>query len=319
VDLPRPLVEALDRAVEGVERAELGRLVGELRDGYRAGGVHVTPDTTPAALAYAVYRMPGTYAALHSVLAEVRARAAIPGRVVDVGGGTGAGAWAVATIFPDVTEMTVVDRSVPALDLGRDLAEGQPWSGRVRWVASPARDVPPADLALASYLLGELSETEREGLVGAMVEAAATVLVVEPGTTAGYGRILRARSALIEAGLSVAAPCPHDAPCPMAEADWCHFAARFGRPPLLRQLKGAAHGHEDEKFSYVVATSHPARPAPGRIVRHPAKRQKGLVRLEVCAPDVAIRPVTITRRSPDYRLARDTRWGDPWPPTGGFL
>ena len=318
MDLPRPLVEALDRAVEGVERSELGRLVGELRDGYRSGGVHVTPDTTPAALAYAVYRMPGTYAALHSVLTEVRERATSPGRVVDVGGGTGAGAWAAATVFPEVTEMIVLDRSQAALDLGRALVEGQPWSGHVRWQASAAPDLPPADLALVSYLLGELSENERIRLVAALVEAAPTVVVVEPGTTAGYRRILQARSALIEAGLTVAAPCPHDASCPMSDGDWCHFPARFGRPSLLRQLKGAEHGHEDEKFSYVVATRLPARPAPGRIVRHPSKRQKGLVRLEVCAPDVAIRPVTITRRSPAYRPARDTRWGDAWPPTDAF-
>src|SRR5690606_27604170 len=96
----------------------------------------------------------------------------------------------------------------------------------------------------------------------------------EPGTPAGYQRILAARDRLRQRGAALAAPCPHDAACPMAGRDWCHFAVRLDRSRLHRHLKGAALGWEDEKFSYVVAVPPGApdpRRASARIVRRPRK------------------------------------------------
>lgn len=316
-DLPDALRRELEKEVEAVSFPELAEVVTRLREAYRSERVDRTPrlDSPVAALGYAAYRMPGTYAAIRTVLA--RAVESIPGldprTVVDLGGGTGAGAWAVAAAWPNVGTITIHDRSHAATDLGRRLAASGPAAvAATTWVTGPL--IMRADVATAGYLLGELTDSERVELVAALIGHSDTVIVVEPGTTAGYHRILEVRRLMIEAGMAIASPCPHTDQCPLAGRDWCHFAARFSRSPTLRRLKAAEHGHDDEKFSYVVGTRLPAVPAPGRVIRHPQKRT-GLVLLQLCDADGTAHPVTVSKRhGARYRAARDTRWGDPWPP-----
>ena len=228
-------------------------------------------DPTTAA-AYAAYRMPATHAAVSRALRH--ATDLVPGlavrSVVDLGGGTGAATWAVAEAFPGLERATVLDGSADALALGARIGRHGPgavatatWT---RLLLGPASRCPPADLAVVSYVLGELPDPLHAPVVDAPLAAASTaVLVVEPGTPRGYAAVLAARSRLIAAGWHVLAPCPQDGPCPVAArpGDWCHFAVRLDRSALHRRLKGGSLGHEDEKFSYVLATAHPAGPARG--------------------------------------------------------
>ena len=89
---------------------------------------------------------------------------------------------------------------------------------------------------------------------------------------------------------------------------------RLDRSALHRTVKGVERGHEDEKFSYVLASRDPVVPAQGRVLRHPVTR-KGLVQLEVCRSDASTGRVVVTKRSRDaYRTARDLAWGDAVPP-----
>src|SRR5690349_10640967 len=77
-----------------------------------------------------------------------------------------------------------------------------------------------ADLVIASYLVGELGDPERRDLVDASWARTRNMLViVEPGTPAGYARIIAARAQLIASGAYVAAPCPHDRTCPLHAPD----------------------------------------------------------------------------------------------------
>ncbi len=318
-DLPVPLAQAIDTTVERFPTPDIDRQVSDLVKRYRAGGgvTHHPLDTDLAAAAYALYRMPGTYAAVRSVL--TRLVATIPGvaprSIVDLGTGTGAAAWAAAATWPDVEAMTLVDTSRPALELGRTLAhEGPPAVASAAWIETTTwATLPGADLVVVAYLLGELDPPELQATVTSALDIADVAVFVEPGTPAGYRRILGVRDSLVASGWSVAAPCPHETTCPLAGDDWCHFATRFSRPPRLRRVKQAQHGYEDEKFSYVVGARTETSPAAGRIIRHPQKRA-GLVMLEVCAADGAAATVTISKRQgPLYRAGRNARWGDPWP------
>ena len=60
-------------------------------------------------------------------------------------------------------------------------------------------------------MIGEIGDAERQTLAELMwAKTRDTLLVVEPGTPAGYARIIALRAQLIAAGAHVAAPCPHD-------------------------------------------------------------------------------------------------------------
>lgn len=318
-DLPAPLYAAIDEAVDdGIAFPRLQELTDALRAGYRGEADATAPviDSADHALAYAAYRMPGTYAAVFHALE--RARSSIPGfeptTIVDVGGGSGAATWAAQSVFPSLANATVLDRSRAALDLGRCLAANGPAPiARARWAAHRVgMEIPAGDLAIAAYLIGELDANDRHSLFDQLAVAAPVVAIVEPGTTDGYRRIIDARSRLIRNGMRVAAPCPHDDECPLVGKDWCHFAARFARSPLLRRLKRADQPYEDEKFSYVVATRHPVERPAARVIRHPQKRER-LVNLDLCTGDGrATRLVVPRSRRPEYRRARKIHWGDSW-------
>ncbi|MDT0323346.1 small ribosomal subunit Rsm22 family protein [Streptomyces millisiae] len=326
-----PLGAALDRLLDGLPPRQAAAAVERLIASYRGRTVAATPILRDRAdaVAYAAYRMPATHQAIAAALDQLAARLPdwAPASHLDLGGGTGAAVWAAADAWPGDRETVVVDWSEPALALGRELAAAAAF--RVEWRRerlAPGVQLPAADLVTVSYLLGELPETARDGVVDAAATAAgAAVLVVEPGTPDGYLRVRAARDRLLAAGLRVAAPCPHDAACPIEPgADWCHFAARVGRSALHRRVKGGVLPYEDEKFSYVAATCGlpPATPAPSRVVRRPQLR-KGQVLLDLCEPDgdgagagAVLRRETVTRRQgAAYRTARDTPWGGVWPAT----
>src|SRR5262249_42935885 len=136
-----------------------------------------------------------------------------------------------------------------------------------------------------------------------------TLLVIEPGTPAGYARIVIARTQLIAAGAQVLAPCPHEAPCPLQAPDWCHFSRRLARSRAHKQVKGADVPFEDERFSYVVLTRTPATKHPSRILAQPVVG-KAEIAAKLCTPDGLTTAKIARRDKAAYASARHWRWGD---------
>jgi ribosomal protein RSM22 (predicted rRNA methylase) len=322
MELPADLRDALEAALAGTPARELTGAVDRLIERYRTPGAAAEPILARPVdvLAYTAYRMPATFAAVAAALTQVAQAVPwlAPKSQVDVGGGAGAAAWAAAHVFPQLAGLEVIDRVPAALDLGRrlGLATSRPSVRSATWrLGTWPTELPAADLLTVSYLLGELTEADQADLIAKAAESALAVVVVEPGTPAGYGRVLAARDRLLASCLRVVAPCPHQLPCPLRR-DWCHFSARINRSALHRRVKGAELGYEDEKFSYVAAVRDPAPPIgvmPGRILRHPLHR-KGMEILRVCTADGTAVVETVSKRQGDrYRAARDLTWGDPWP------
>ncbi|MFI7362330.1 small ribosomal subunit Rsm22 family protein [Streptomyces sp. NPDC050149] len=322
-----PTAEALRAALagllDGLPPKQATQAVDRLIANYRG----TTPTDTPLlrdrsdVAAYAAYRMPATFEAVRSVLDALRDAAPdwAPATHTDVGGGTGAASWAVAGAW-DGPRTTVLDWAEPALALGRELAgaSGLPGLRAAEWQRARIGKelaLDATDLVTVSYVLNELTPEARTALVDAAARAAQAVVIVEAGTPDGYARVIEARDRLIAAGLTVAAPCPHSDACPIAPGtDWCHFSARVSRSSLHRKVKGGSLPYEDEKFSYVVATRFTPAPVEARVTRRPQIR-KGQVLLELCTRDEALQRATVTKRHGAlYRAARDTDWGDAWPP-----
>jgi ribosomal protein RSM22 (predicted rRNA methylase) len=315
-DLPAELKAALDTRLQGLSRTDTAARAALISKTYRDGGGSGTIKSETDALAYALARMPATYAAVIAslnALCEARPDFA-PKNLLDIGAGPGTATWAAAEAFLSLQSFDLVDANTALRALALDLASGSARLRDMTYARGEARaalaDAEPADLVVASYMIGELGDVKRTALTDLLwAKTRDTLLIVEPGTPAGYGRILALREQLITAGAHVAAPCPHDGQCPLRQPDWCHFTQRLPRSQAHRQIKGAELAFEDEKFAYVALARAPAAARLSRVLAQPVTT-KVEVTAKLCTSDgLAIAKVP-HRAKADYARARRWRWGD---------
>ncbi len=128
-------------------------------------------------------------------------------------------------------------------------------------------------------------------------------MIVEPGTPAGWQRILDARAALIAQGAHIAAPCAHQQECPLVAPDWCHFSRRVARSRIHRLTKDAEVPWEDEKFIYLAATRDLSLTAMARVIA-PTRIGGGKVTLKLCNDDGSAEERLVTKRDGEFSAGR---------------
>jgi ribosomal protein RSM22 (predicted rRNA methylase) len=315
-DLPAELKAALDAKLQGLSRNDIAPRAALISRTYRDGGGSGAIRREADALAYALARMPATYAA---VVASLNALCEIapdfaPQSLLDVGAGPGTASWAAAETFSSLQSFALLDANNALRTLALDLAKASTRLGDLKYQRGEAlamlADAEAADLVIASYLIGEVDDVQRPKLAERLwSKTRGTLLVVEPGTPAGYARIIALRQQLIASCAHVAAPCPHDGRCPLTAPDWCHFTQRLARSRAHKQVKGAELPFEDEKFSYVALTRMPVGLRPSRVLAQP-HLGKAEVTVKLCTPD-GLRSEKVPHRDRTaYARARRWRWGD---------
>jgi ribosomal protein RSM22 (predicted rRNA methylase) len=315
-DLPAELKAALEARLEGLSRHDIAVRAAAISKTYRDGGTSSAIKSGTDALAYALARMPATYAAVSACLnALLEARPDFaPRSVLDVGAGPGTASWAAGEAFPSVQSFVLLDANPALRALALELLRDSTRFAGLRYESGDARvlldKAATADLIMASYLIGEASEAERKSLTEAMwASTRDTLVVIEPGTPAGYARIIKLRAHLIASGAHVLAPCPHERACPLASPDWCHFSQRLARSRAHKQVKAAEVPFEDERFSYVVLTRQPTTKRPSRVLAQPAIG-KAEISAKLCTPGGLSVTKVPRRDKPAYAEARHWRWGD---------
>jgi ribosomal protein RSM22 (predicted rRNA methylase) len=317
VELPPALRAALERELAGASRRDLAERTAATTEAYRAGrGSSAVIKGREDALAYALARLPATYAACATVFEEARRMAPgfAPASLLDAGCGPGGGSWAARETWASLADITWLDASAPFLDLGQRLA-GDDLAAKAQRGDLTSGPFPKADLVLASYALAEIAPTRQVEVVTNLWAATDGVLALtEPGTPAGYARILAARDALIAAGAQILAPCPHHAACPVTAPDWCHFSVRLPRSRDHRLAKGAEVPFEDEKFAYLLAARPgvPAEPRTPRVLARPRAGKPG-TDFKLCTAAGLEHRFVGKRDKPLHALARRLDWGDGWP------
>ncbi|MBX9649341.1 MAG: small ribosomal subunit Rsm22 family protein [Xanthobacteraceae bacterium] len=315
-DLPAELKAALDGKLRGFSRTDAAGRAASISKTYRDGGGSGAIKSEADALAYALARMPATYAAVTASLnslCEIRPDFA-PNSLLDVGAGPGTASWAAAETFPSLQSFALLDANEALRTLALSLFSE---SFRLRDIAyergearSALAKADAADLVIASYMIGEIGAAEQKTLAELMWQKTRDMLlVVEPGTPAGYARIIALRERLIALGAHVVAPCPHDGLCPLAAPDWCHFTQRLQRSRAHKQVKGAELPYEDEKFAYVALTRAPLAKRPARVLAQP-EVSKVEVSAKLCTADGLAWTQTPRRAKADYARARRWSWGD---------
>jgi ribosomal protein RSM22 (predicted rRNA methylase) len=319
MQLPETLQEAIEEWIAHTPLKQVQRARESVSAFYREGADSHAVFQDPMRLAsYLLTRLPATYGVARNVFSELRAR--VPGlvvsRLLDLGAGPGSAAWAAVDVFSELRALTLIERERPAIEIGRRLAaRGPSVLLHAEWRCeslNSAGELPEADVAVLSYVFGEMGEAEKVSCLDRMEKSPIRgIVVIEPGTPEGYRRILQVRDWGLAKGFLLAAPCPHSLQCPMSSENWCHFAARIERSRLHRLAKDGVLGYEDEKFSYMILLRGeiPVVPCRARVVGRPHKGS-GHVQLPLCKSDggYEIRSIGKSRKE-EYRAARGADWG----------
>jgi ribosomal protein RSM22 (predicted rRNA methylase) len=322
MELPRALRRAVDQALDGMAVTEIAAAAADLSRRYREelhdGKLHVATDR--AVLAYLAVRLPATYAAVRASFAAVAAIRPdfAPATILDVGAGPGTALWAAVDCWPDLKDAFLVEASQAFRNHGERLTTEvgvQKIVWRTADLAAEDIDCAPRDLVTLAYLLNEISPNGRSRLLERLWQLTGdTLVIVEPGTPAGWQRILAARKHLLAAGAHLVAPCPHAHVCPLEPPDWCHFAQRVARSRIHRQAKSADVPWEDEKFIYLAVSRKPGMAqgtqSAARIIG-PPRKGSGRVTLKLCRSDGSAADQLFSRRDGvAFKEASRADWGD---------
>src|SRR5215207_11011807 len=159
-DLPAELKAALDGKLRGFSRNDAAGRAASISKTYRDGGGSGAIRSEADALAYALARMPATYAAVTAslnALVEIRPDFA-PKDLLDIGAGPGTATWAAAEAFPSLQRFALLDANdtlrTLALDLARDSTRLHQISYERGEAHAALAKADAAELVVASYMIG---------------------------------------------------------------------------------------------------------------------------------------------------------------------
>lgn len=318
MELPLLLRQNLSKALSQVALAELIKASESLslryRNEVRDERLHLEDNLS--ALAYLASRLPATYGAIRDSFKRLMAvyPSFTPETLLDVGSGPGSALWAAKDAWPTLKRANLIERSSAIRHYGERFANDLDLE-MLEWHAVDLHgllpDLPSFDLVSMAYVLNELDPDLHLSIASRLWDLTATVLIiVEPGTTAGWLRIVAIREHLLNQGAHMLAPCPHSLSCPLQTPDWCHFAARIPRSKLHRQAKQADLSYEDEKYLY-LALSRKAPSLPEARILAPVQSRKGLIRFKLCNAQGRLEERSLSKRDGNsYSKAKRLDWGD---------
>lgn len=299
----------IDSFLEGYKLNELKEVVASISSLYLEEKKMSVINNELKAKIYAAFRMPATYKVVSEVLEETFSRyykEEIKSSL-DIGAGLGAASLALSNIKP-LSSYHLYEKESAMRELGKEILEEDKYIyTEFDLTKDTIKD--KYDIIISSYVLNEIDKDLREEVINKMYEASNDlIVVVEPGTPSGYQIIKEVRKLLLEKGMHIIAPCPHEEVCPMNEGDWCHFSTRIQRSKLHKDIKGADAPFEDEKYSYIVFCKSNVDRCSNRILRHPIIN-KGMIKLTTCSQE-GISNVEIRKNHPNYKVIKKLGSGD---------
>ena len=287
MDIPQELKIAIENQLVGIKSNQIIENYQKISSRYRnnIGDGKIFVNKQEEALSYAISRMPSTYCAIYSALDHILKNCNEKiNTCYDIGAGTGAATWAVNQCI-HFEKCTCFEREQDMIDVGKKLMKGVELLKQVDWKKFDIlKDnfTEKADLIITSYMINELPEENKNEIIKKLWNITNKILlIIEPGTPAGFKNIVNAREMLLKEGANIIAPCSHQSECKIKEDDWCSFYVRVNRSGIQRLAKKGELGYEDEKFSYIAFSKTAIDNQKTRILRHPQIYQ-GYVKIKVC-------------------------------------
>jgi ribosomal protein RSM22 (predicted rRNA methylase) len=273
-------------------------------------------------IAYMLYRMPATHAAMGRVLDHIKEMlpSFAPKTILDLGSGPGGSLVAALEKFPSLEKAIGLERNEEFVLLSKECFSFFDES-RATILMKTLDEVLPDetyDCVIASYSFGELLPEIQEKWFSWAKKNAKLFILVEPGTPQGWETMLDIREKAIALENRLLAPCPHAKTCPMKSEGrtWCHEAARLPRTFIHRYMKEGVVGYEDEKFCYLGVLfdeTVECMPPSCRIV-HTPKHRAGHTILQLCTKRGTLEERIVSRRHKDlFGRVKRARWGDSFP------
>lgn len=180
---------------------------------------------------------------------------AAPIRHLDLGAGTGAAVWSLATFLREhdgISLSTVaVDHVQANLDVVSRFAKSLKHllpnfalDVRTEYSRLPKLDLEPSatyDLITMMNVVNELPEESDTLLISTLLKLLSergVAIMIEPSAKEPSRRALRFRDRMVAAGFYVFSPCTRTGGCPALERedDWCHTAVDWLRPEFIRMI-----------------------------------------------------------------------------------
>lgn len=316
--IPQELILAIENYISKVSFDQIKKAAKELSNRYRGKSNKQDEfiQNETELLAYLCLRMPSTYAAIYYVLKRLYVEYEIDDvrSIIDFGSGTGAGFWASHRLFDDLSSYTFVEVNdsicKAALHLIESL-EHHVGLDVINKSYTEEMSLKQHDLSLFSYTLSENTvEDQKAALDLALGATNRFLVIIEPGTKAGYDQLMIMRDYLLSKGLHLLAPCPHNKKCPKAPSDWCHFYQRLPRASFQKNIKDGSLGYEDEKFSYLIFSKNHSRSSGNRIIEFP-NASSTKVDFTICSQSGKLEKQAIEKRNKQlFKKAKKLDWGD---------
>lgn len=321
MNFPVILNQLLQSKLEGYQLGKLKDISQSISDMYRnnSGSGNRLVESSLQVLVYSLVRMPATFGAVADALGyTLDMLGEEQGQIkslLDVGAGTGSASWAVDSLL-DIDNIRCIEREREMSKLGKELmAEGSDALKNAEWIDKDltkldVSTIKSADLVLASYVMNEMSESDRQTLVKKLWTLTDKVLlIIEPGTPKGYQQLMSTRQILLEQGANLIAPCTHTDKCRLSDGDWCHFTTRIQRNKIHKLLKDGDVPYEDEKYFYMAFSKQNTQMAKCRILRHPYI-EKGQITLQVCTAKQNYTKVVRKKDGDIFKQAKKSKCGD---------
>lgn len=305
MQLPMHLQEKINNLYLKLPKKKLTETRAELTKKYKeqTGASRSLIGSNEDSLVYSISRMPATFSVIFSLVKNLLDQGYLSDvkSVADIGSGTGAGYFALKEIFEDV-EFHLYERDKYMINAFYELCDEKVEVLKTDIIKENISF--DADLIISSYVLSEMTESDRLAVVKKLLpKDSKKLLLIDTGTPEVYNEYMRIKDFVQDLGYNIVAPCVSKK-CTL-ENDYCQFYARVERSAIHKQTKDATLSYEDEKYFYLLIQKDALGTDKNRVLRRP-RFAPNMIEHTLCTPDGIVKKIYTKKDKEQFKSAKKT-------------